>query len=99
MGAKITNNSWGGSAYSQALYDAIKFANDSGSIFVAAAGNFNSNNDKSPFYPSSYNLQNVISVAATDHNDQRAFFSNYGTSVDIAAPGVNIYSTIPNYRK
>src|SRR5262249_37670402 len=54
------------------------------------------NNDASPFYPANYNVDNVISVAATDHADSLAYFSNYGSnSVDIAAPGVNIYSTFP----
>src|SRR5262249_8316931 len=67
-------------------------------IFVAAAGNDGSDNNTTPFYPANYarDLDNVISVAATDHNDQLASFSNYGTNtVDLAAPGVNILSTFP----
>ena len=96
MGLKVTNNSWGGSGYSQALYDAISTANTAGNLFVAAAGNNAINTDVSPSYPSSYNLPNIISVAATDHNDLLAYFSNYGAnSVDLGAPGVNIYSTVP----
>ena len=97
MGADLTNNSWGGGPYSQPLYDAIAKS----PLFVAAAGNGGSdgigdNTDISPHYPSSYNLNNIISVAATDHNDLRASFSNYGkTSVDLGAPGVSIYSTLP----
>lgn len=96
MGFKVTSNSWGGGGFSQALYDAIAAANTNGDLFVAAAGNDGSNNDAVASYPASYDLPNIISVAATDHNDAIAYFSNYGlSSVDIAAPGVNIYSTTP----
>ncbi|MBI2611648.1 S8 family serine peptidase [Candidatus Gottesmanbacteria bacterium] len=96
MGFKITNNSWGGGGYSQALYDAIAAANNGGYLFVAAAGNSGLNTDNSSAYPASYNLDNIISVAATDHNDNIASFSNYGVnSVDLGAPGVNIYSSVP----
>ena len=92
--AFVTNNSYGGGGYSQAMYDAISRADAAGSLFVAAAGNNGSNNDASPFYPASYNLPNIIAVAATDRYDNRASFSNYGaTSVDLGAPGVDIYST------
>jgi subtilisin family serine protease len=92
MGVKITSNSWGGGAFSQALMDAIS----AGGLFVAAAGNSASNNDVSPQYPASYALDNILSVAATDHNDLLASFSCYGrTSVDLGAPGVNIYSCAP----
>ena len=99
MGAKISNNSWGGGGFSQALYDSIAAARDADHIFLAAAGNGGSdgigdNNDGLPHYPSNYNLPNVISVAATDNNDAIAGFSNYGAiSVDIGAPGVDIAST------
>ncbi|MBI4654720.1 MAG: S8 family serine peptidase [Nitrospirae bacterium] len=93
-GARVMNASWGGGGYSQALYDAIDYAKSKNALFIAAAGNSSSNNDTTPQYPSSYNLPNIIAVAATDHNDKLASFSNYGpTSVDVAAPGVNIYST------
>ncbi|WP_293076587.1 S8 family serine peptidase, partial [Okeania sp. SIO3B5] len=96
MGADLTNNSWGGGGYSQALSDAIAAAGAADSLFIAAAGNSNSNNDSSPHYPSSYDLDNVISVASTDHNDNKSSFSSYGaTSVDLGAPGSNIYSTVP----
>jgi hypothetical protein len=96
MGAKFTSNSWGGGGFSQALYDAIKASGDAGMLFVAAAGNSGSDNDVSPHYPSSFDLDNIIAVAATDHNDEIASFSCYGaTSVDIGAPGVDIYSTYP----
>ena len=99
MGAKISNNSWGGGGASQALYDSIAAARDADHIFLAAAGNGGSdgvgdNNDSVPHYPSNYTLTNVISVAATDNRDNRAGFSNYGAvSVDIGAPGVDIAST------
>ncbi|MTJ22286.1 S8 family serine peptidase, partial [Dolichospermum sp. UHCC 0352] len=96
MGANLTNNSWGGGGFSQGLYDAIAAAGKAGQLFVAAAGNSSSNADQSPMYPAAYNLDNIISVAATDHNDNLANFSNYGAnSVDLAAPGVNILSTVP----
>ncbi|QQS31311.1 MAG: S8 family serine peptidase [Sphingobacteriales bacterium] len=95
MGIKITNNSWGGGGYSQTLYNAILNAQNNNSIFVAAAGNSANNNDDVPHYPSSYTLPNIISVAATTPNDILASFSNYGTtSVDLAAPGTAILSTV-----
>ena len=97
MGVDIMSNSWGGGRYSRSLKSAISAANDAGVLFVAAAGNNGLNNDIYPHYPSSYEVPNVISVAATNSNDGLAYFSNYGVnSVDLGAPGVNIYSTIPN---
>ncbi len=91
-GIRITNNSWGGGPFSQALLDAI----NAGGLFVAAAGNASNNTDNVSFYPAAYTSDNIISVAATDHNDALASFSNYGlTSVDLAAPGVRILSTVP----
>lgn len=96
-GVKVSNNSWGGGGYSQALYDAIENAKSVGHLFIAAAGNNGTNNDTSPFYPASYNNDNLISVAAIDINDAKASFSNYGaTTVDLGAPGVSIVSTTPN---
>lgn len=91
-GAKIVNASWGGSNFDQALKDAI----DSFSgLFIAAAGNESINNELTHIYPSDYDLDNIISVAATDQNDVLASFSSYGaTSVDVGAPGENIYSTV-----
>ncbi|MBT9169303.1 MAG: Thermophilic serine proteinase [Syntrophomonadaceae bacterium] len=92
-GAHIINNSWGGGGFSQSLKAVI---DASSAIVVCAAGNDTSNNDLFPIYPASYASSNIISVAATDQNDTLAMFSNYGPiSVDVAAPGVNIYSTIP----
>jgi subtilisin family serine protease len=92
-GASIISCSWGGPRYNQAMKDTI---DQSGALFVFAAGNDATNNDQSPFYPASYNSSNIISVAATDENDNLASFSNYGViTVDIAAPGVAILSTLP----
>ncbi|MFM6879698.1 MAG: S8 family serine peptidase, partial [Dolichospermum sp.] len=97
-GVKITNNSWGGGGYSQALYDAINAAGQAGALFIAAAGNgYGNNNDTNPAYPASYNLANIISVASTTRTDALSSFSNIGlTSVDLGAPGSDIYSTTPN---
>ena len=96
-GVKLTNNSWGGGGYSQALYDAINAAGQQGALFIAAAGNESSNTDILPAYPASYNLANIISVASTTNTDGLSSFSNYGlTSVDLGAPGSGIYSTLPN---
>ena len=94
-GAKIINASYGDSNYSQSEYDAINLFKQAGGIFVTAAGNTADNNDYIHDYPSGYNLDNIISVAATDQNDALASFSNYGaSSVDVGAPGTNIYSTV-----
>ncbi len=90
------NASYGGYYYSQAEVDAITVAGDVGVIFVAAAANDTNDNDSYPAAPASYPNDNIIAVAATDRGDQLASFSNYGqTSVDLAAPGVAIYSTLP----
>jgi subtilisin family serine protease len=96
-GAAISNNSWGGGGNDPALANAIATAQRAGLIFVTAAGNAGSDIDVNPSYPASYNLDNIVSVAATDNRDQLAYFSNYGSgTVDLAAPGVNILSTTPN---
>jgi subtilisin family serine protease len=90
------SNSWGSGDYSESLEDAIIAANNAGILFIAAAGNNSRNIDGIPFYPASYDVPNIISIAATDHNDNLANFSNYGpVSVDLAAPGVNILSAVP----
>jgi subtilisin family serine protease/PKD repeat protein len=96
MGARVMNNSWGGGGYSQALYDAIAAANELGILFVAAAGNYSSDNDIYPLYPASYELPNVAAVAAGNKYDDPAWFSSYGRkSVLLAAPGQDILSTVP----
>jgi len=93
-GAKILNNSWGGGGYSQGLYDAIAAARSAGVLFVTAAGNSAFDTDLYTNYPSCYDLENVISVAALDRSDNLALFSNYGRhSVDLGAPGVDIFSS------
>ena len=95
-GAKVINASWGGGEYSQAMIDAINYAGTQGAVFVTAAGNDSSNNDVTQTYPASYRLPNELVVAATDQNDNLAAFSNFGaTTVDLAAPGVDILSTVP----
>jgi subtilisin family serine protease len=89
-----TNNSWGGGGYIQPLADAITRSRNAGILFIAAAGNNNNDNDAAPSYPASYQIDNIVSVAALDQYNARASFSNYGaTSVHIGAPGVSIPST------
>ena len=102
QGARVSNNSWGSSEFRAVLFDAIRFAQDQGQIFVAAAGNSGTDNDIYPHYPSNYHtynnvtLDNVVSVAAINSSGLKASFSNFGaTSVDLAAPGHNILSTVP----
>ena len=90
------NASYGGGGYNFSEVSAIKAAGDAGIVFVAAAGNSTNNNDLLPFYPASYRLPNMIVVGASDPNDALAYFSNYGSkTVDLAAPGLNIYSCLP----
>lgn len=92
-----TNNSWGGGGYSIGLYNAIESAGVANILFVAAAGNSGVNIDSSPQYPASYPSANIISVAAIDKSGNLASWSNYGSpSVDLGAPGVSIWSTVPN---
>lgn len=93
--AQIMNNSWGGGGASNALKAAIQAASNKGILFTAAAGNSNNNNDANPHYPSNYKVANVMSIMATDQNDNKAGFSSYGKkTVHLAAPGVKIYSTL-----
>jgi len=100
-GIRISNNSWGYSevlaaelADHNALHDAIQAAQAANHLFVAAAGNLSTDTDVAPHYPSSFDLDNIVSVAATDNTDGLAWFSSFGSvSVDLAAPGDNVMST------
>jgi len=96
-GARVINASWGGSQYSQAMLNAISYADSKGVVFVTAAGNNGVNNDTTPAnYPANYRLPNELVVAAVDSSGNLASFSDYGPhTVDLAAPGVNIFSTVP----
>lgn len=96
QGAHLSNNSWGGGGFSNALRDAIAAAGAANQLFVAAAGNDASNTDTFVSYPSGYDLPNIISVASSTRSETLSSFSNFGaTTVDLAAPGSDIYSTIP----
>lgn len=97
VGVDLMSNSWGGGGRSEALKEAIERANEAGIVFTAAAGNSSTNNDSRPHYPSNYEVENVISVAATTAADELASFSCYGRrTVHIAAPGHKILSTVKN---
>ena len=89
-GARIINASWTLEERSRALEEAAQFAADAGVLIVAAAGN---NHTDAPYYPAAF--ESVVAVAATDARDVRADFSNFGPHVDVAAPGANILSTLP----
>ncbi|HEX8196275.1 MAG TPA: S8 family serine peptidase [Pyrinomonadaceae bacterium] len=96
---RVTSNSYGGCdeacGYDQATKDAIDRLGEADVLNVFAAGNENRNIETTPFYPASYTSPQILSVAASDQNDNRGSFSNFGaTSVDVAAPGVNILSTV-----
>ena len=91
---RVINASWGSTQRSKALEDAIRAASDAGILFVAAAGNSSTDNDRRAHYPSNYDLPNMLSVAAMDRNDLLATFSNFGAkTVHVAAPGREITST------
>ncbi len=107
-GAQIINASWGGNLGDTLLRNAIENARDNNVLFVAAAGNggadgIGDDNSTTSIYPANYHigvdgLKNIISVAASDQNDNLAGFSNYGeNTVHVCAPGVNIISTIPTF--
>jgi thermitase len=95
-GARVINASWGGVDYSAPLANAIAYANAHNVVFVTAAGNDGTNNDVIPSYPASFRQPNELSVASVDRFGNLAGFSNYGAStVDLAAPGVDIISDVP----
>ncbi|MFA5508987.1 MAG: S8 family peptidase [Vulcanimicrobiota bacterium] len=94
MGARITSNSWGGPVPNSGIREA--FEQSSSALHLVAAGNSGYNNDWLPSFPANYGLDNLVAVAATDHNDGLASFSQYGKrNVDLGAPGVDILSTVP----
>ena len=96
LGVRIANVSFGGGAFSQAQFDAI--ASNPDTLYVMAAGNSNTNVDSVAYYPCAYDLANILCVSATDADDSRAPFSNYGAArVDLSAPGVNTLSTYPSF--
>lgn len=98
-GARVINNSWGGSTYSRSLHEAFTFAYSNRVFIATAAGNNGKNNDSVAMYPANYDVPSNVSVAATTDYDYLASFSNYGSrSVHIASPGVLILSTLPNNR-
>jgi subtilisin family serine protease len=93
MGVKVTNNSWGGGSYDAELHDAICGYDG---VFVAAAGNGSDDADSSPHYPAAFDCPNIVSVAALNNRGDLASFSTYGsTTVDVGAPGEDIFSTMP----
>lgn len=95
-GAKVINTSWTMSIGSPSLQSAMAYAASKNVVVVTAAGNENTNNNIIPSYPGSYHYTNVLTVGAVDSSGRLADFSNYGSSsVDIAAPGVGILSTVP----
>jgi len=95
-GARILNASWGGGGFSMAMLESIRDAAAREVLFVAAAGNDAADTDIAPFFPAGYDAPNVVAVAASDRSDRLALFSSFGeTTVDLAAPGVDILSTLP----
>ena len=101
-GAHVSNHSWSGPTQSGVLYEMIQRAMASNHLVVCSAGNVAKNLDNNPVYPAAYSrvLDNVITVAAADHDDRLASFSSYGAeSVHLAAPGVDIFSTVPGERR
>ena len=94
---RVLNNSWIGAGFSSFLQDVIDRAGANDILWVGAAGNSGRNLDTSPDYPGSFNRPNQLTLAASNNRDERAGFSNYSaTSVHMAAPGQDIYSTLPD---
>ena len=88
--ADIINASFGGPTNAPEIQSALQYANDNGVLVIAAAGNYATNNDTTPLYPANYDLPNIVSVGSTNQQNNLAYFSNYGQSVDITAPGVQV---------
>jgi subtilisin family serine protease len=98
-GAKIINASWGSYLRSEALADAIRFAYSQGTLVIAAAGNDSKDTDLTPMFPAAYDLPGMVSVASSQSDGLFSSFSNWGQlSVDFAAPGSDILSTLPDLR-
>lgn len=95
MGASIINYSGGGSDPAASEKNAIEEANKKGILFIAAAGNEGHSNDVVQYYPSSYNISNIISVASLNKNNMLLPSSNFGKNIQLAAPGLSILSTLP----
>lgn len=100
QGAQLSNHSWGG-PFSNPIFQAFQLTQQAGQLVVAAAGNHNANNDTNPRYPAAYPLDNIIAVAASNHNDVKAYYSAWGpNTVHLAAPGGDtaapVISTLPN---
>ncbi len=93
MGIRIVNCSWGGSDYNTILRDIM---NESGILFVCASGNSGRDVSLTPIYPANFNIDNIISVASINNMGNLSSFSNYGLGVDVAAPGEDIISTLPD---
>ncbi len=94
-GARVINNSWGGPSYSRALHEVMTYAYNSSVLIVSAAGNYHSNNDAIPMYPSNYDVPSNIAVASTSSTDNLSSFSNFGaTTVHVGSPGEWIKSTV-----
>jgi len=99
-GARVMSNSWGGASEGgdedRALVDAVARAEAANILFVAAAGNDGTDNDTTPMYPAAIRKANVLTVASSTNRDTKSFFSNFGKeTVHVAAPGSNVYSTLP----
>lgn len=92
-GADVISNSWGGIGTSPLIKDAIDYAHGLGAIVLAAAGNYNG--DVRTFFPA--NIEGVVTVSATDVNDSKSWFSNWGYLIDVAAPGGGPYRPPPDY--
>ncbi len=94
IGVRIVNNSWV-APHSQALEDAVQATEDADVLMVAAAGNFGFDLEVDPVYPASFPNDNIVVVTTSNDDDRRPFFASIGSaSVDLAAPGVNIFSTV-----
>jgi outer membrane protein assembly factor BamB/subtilisin family serine protease len=92
-GVQIINASYGSQGFSNSEFAAIQKLQQAGIILVCAAGNNTEDNDLTPSYPTNYNLDNIVSVAASDNRDSLVYFSSFGSgNVDVAAPGYEILS-------